>query len=136
MIEEKFTRIQYNSNDRFECPKLIENKFVIFDKSYAVLIKGQEQIDLLKKYLDFDFLLYEAQKSPTRELLYNEDTEFIVSCFHRESVYVQTKGSMFEGYLWDFDIEKEKTLPLEVFLNPDDNKKFFWTHSVKLKKTN
>ena len=121
------------NNNRLHCPKQIEDKFVWKGKSYSVHVKGEEEIRKLEEYLNFDFLDYESQKLPSKTSIYNPKTTYIVSCFYKESVLVNYKGEMM-SYLLDYDKILSESLPLDVFLNPEDNYSFFWYYALKNKK--
>ena len=114
------------------CPKNIEDKFVFLDKSYSVLVTNQGEIDVLKKFLGFDFLKYEQQKLPYERDLTKHFSEFIVSCKHKESVVTHYDEKRWFGYWIDFNEYKREALPLDVFLDPQNNLKYFWTHHARL----
>jgi len=92
----------------------VEEKFLINGNKYRVHIKNQKEIDILKSYLDYDFILHESNKGFTGELI--QDTEMIVVCDYKLSLVVLIESKSILG-LTDFQKDVEKTLPLNVFID-------------------
>jgi hypothetical protein len=99
----------------------VESKFLINGKKYAVKIKGEEEVQTLMEYLDFDFIQNEIRKVPMRNKhFYNYNDFMVVSCFHKHSIVVDTEDDVLAIFGDSFfDDKLKKAIPLKAFMEPE-----------------
>jgi len=102
---------------RREMYSSVEEKFLIDGQKYSVYVKGQEEINRLIQYLKYDFIKHESEKGPFGEYILSD--EFVVSCYLKLSLVATYPSDRMLGFLSDFKSQKEKALPLFVFLDKD-----------------
>ena len=108
-------------NHRREMHESVEEKFLIDGQKYHVYVNGQEEINKLIMYLKYDFVKHQSMKNPTQT--YIEDNEFVVSCDHRLSLVANYPSDRMLGFFFDFEGMKEDALPLNIFMNKEEQVK-------------
>jgi len=114
-------------------PTNIHDKFVIYNRSYSVCVKSIEEIELLKEYLDFDFIAFEEEKFPPHIDLIALHCEFVVTSPQAGTVvtYFSEKNGHSIPFWHNFEDLKKQALDLETFRNPKQNLKELWKYHAK-----
>lgn len=114
-------------------PTDLHKKFIIHNRSYSVVVHTIEEINILKNYLDFDFISYTEKKFPSALSLIDKHCEFVVSCPQEGHLvtYFSEKNGHSIPFWHNFDDIKNEALDLETFINPQENLKEIWKYHAR-----
>ena len=107
---------------RREMYEEVENKFLINETKYSVYVKNLQEINELIMYLKYDFVKHQSEKNASNQRIL--DTEFVVSCEHKRSLIAHYPSDRMLGFFNTFEKEKIDALPLFVFMDKNNTKKY------------